>query len=500
MALALRSLRKLIAAACAGLIGAGLFAAGAAAQPRTDAASPFLFAEDVLASSAEHFPSILESLAQLRAAEGKALSAVGAFDLVFSVDGFDRVDGFWDGRIVDAQARQPLGPLGATVFGGYRISEGFFPIYEDEYFTNSGGEVRIGALFSVLRDRAIDDRRFGVADTRLAVEQADLEVLLTQLGVQHKALTAYWRWVASLRQAQVYERLLRIAEEREAGLEEQVRRGARAEIFLTENRQNILRRQRLATEARRDAMQAANALSFYYRDVAGAPLTPKDAQLPPSSAVEPLAALMIDEDPPVSRIIAMRPELQSLRVGLERARRRIELNRNDLKPQLDLRAEVDADLGQIAEGGESRDSTDTKIGLTFSVPLQRRGAKGRVRQAEAEREALRQQRRRIEDQIAVELTNILLNLEVSERLTVIADDEVAQALAMQDAERKRFQSGASDFFLLNIREETAADARIRYFIAELQTRIARANYDAATVNSERLMIKDPTAPGRAGAR
>jgi hypothetical protein len=59
---------------------------------------------------------------------------------------------------------------------------------------------------------------------------------------------------------------------------------------------------------------------------------------------------------------------------------------------------------------------------------------------------------------------------------------------MRTSELRRFESGASDFFLLNIREETAANARIKMFQAELATRVARANYDAATVDTDRLGI------------
>ena len=53
---------------------------------------------------------------------------------------------------------------------------------------------------------------------------------------------------------------------------------------------------------------------------------------------------------------------------------------------------------------------------------------------------------------------------------------------MRDAEIKRFQSGASDFFLVNLREQFEADARIRFLAGELERRIAEADYAAATVD------------------
>ncbi|MEO1137158.1 MAG: TolC family protein, partial [Pseudomonadota bacterium] len=461
----------------------------AQAQPESPSRAPLLL-EEVLSSSAQHYPQILESLAKRRAASGKVLEADGAFDLVFEADAYDRVSGFWSGGVLNTQVRRPLRPLGAEVYGGYRISDGRFPIYEDEYFTNAGGEFKIGALFSLLRDRSIDERRFKTTDARLALQQAELEILLTQVGVQHKAIVAYLRWVWAGRQLAVYEDLLRIARDRQGGLQEQVRSGARARIFLTENLQNISRRERLAMEAQRDFLSAANNLSLYYRDGAGRPLVPDAAQLPPTAILleaEEIAKIDGDEIPAV---LAQRPELQILRTGLERARQRAALSKNELQPRLDLTTEVSRDVGAIAEGGASRDSTDTIVGLRFTLPLQRREARGRLRQAEAEVEAMRQRRRQLEDQIEIELRNIIIDLDASTRLVTIADQEVGQSETMREAERERFESGASDFFLVNVREETAADARIRYYLAALQTRIAQANYHAATLNLNQLGI-DP---------
>lgn len=464
-----------------------IFAAAAAAQAA--AAQDYLAPEEVLAASAKHFPEILEGLANRRAVESGVEEARGAFDLVFESEGKQYATGFYNGREVGARVRQEVAPLGASVYGGYRVSDGTFPIYEDIRFTNTGGELSVGAVFSLLRDREIDERRFRITDASLALDQADLDLLLTQIGVQHKALLAYWRWVAAGRQLTVYEELLNIARDRQSGLEQQVRAGARARIFLTENLQNIARRQRLATEAEREFLAATNNLSFYYRGLTGEPQTPSRAELPP-------LALLTAPPPSAGRyddlvgLVAARPELRALGVALARAERRVALNRNALLPRLEALAEVSTDLGSVAEGGVSRDSTDTVVGLKFSVPLQRREARGKLRRAEAELEALEQRRRRAEDQLEVDLRNILLDLETSAALVGIAAQEVDQSKTMELAERERFSSGASDFFLVNIREETAADARIRYYLAAVEARFAQANFSAIALDLGALGLSD----------
>ncbi|MFT4873929.1 TolC family protein [Congregibacter sp.] len=449
-----------------------------------------LLPEEVLAASEEHFPSILEALAQRQVAQGRVTESLGAFDLVFGADGFDRVDGFYDGTVLSGKVLKPLRPLGAQLYGQYSLSNGAFPIYEDDYFTNNGGTAKLGVLFSMFRDRDIDSRRFGQIDAELALVQAELDVLLTKVGVQQRALAAYWRWVAAGQELAVYDNLLRIALERETGLEREVSSGRRAAIFITENRQNITRRQTLMTASRRDFQMAANQLAFYLRDEAGEPLMPGVQRLPSEEQFGILPPLPTVDSLDVSAVLEQRPELRILQTGAERALQKISLSENELKPRLDLNLELAEGFGSIGEGGASRDGTDAIVGFTFSVPLQRRQAKGKIIQARAELESLRQEQRRLEDQVEIELRNILLELDTARQLMDLAKQDVELSETMRRAEVRRFEQGASDFFLVNIREETAADARVRFYTAYQRTRVAQANFDAATVNLSRLGIDE----------
>lgn len=444
---------------------------------------------EVLRSSALTFPRILESFEREAAARADQLSADGAFDLMLDAEYYDRFTGTFSGGFGEVKATQPLAPLGGEVFGSYRISDGEFPIYENIFNTNEFGELKVGALFSLLRDRRIDQRRFALEDTRLAASQARLDVLLVQLNVQFEALRAYWRWVAAGEEMRVYEELLEIAEARAVGLARQVRLGAQPSIALTENEQNIIRRKTLLEEARRDFQTAANSLSFYLRDESGTLVVPTRAQLP---SEEQLAVL-----PDMQTLLAMRrddileqrPELRNFRLMIERAQNRVALRQNDLKPRLDFSVELSRDFGPIGDGGPTFDSTDTVVGVTFKVPLQRREARGRLRRAEAELREMELREQRTADQIEVELDNILTNLNAALRLAQLADDEVEQATAMVEAERKRFRLGAGDFFLVNLREERAADAQIRAIRADLNGRLAAASYSAATMDLDELGLE-----------
>lgn len=448
-----------------------------------------LLPQEVLRSSALTFPRILEAFEREAAARSDQLAADGAFDLILNGEYYDRYTGTFSGGFAEGKASQPIAPFGGEVFASYRLSDGRFPIYENIYNTNELGEFKVGALLSLLRNRRIDQRRFSVEDTRLSASQARLDVLLVQLNVQFEALRAYWRWVAAGNEVRVYANLLEIAEARAVGLSRQVEAGAQPEIALTENEQNLILRRILLVEAQRSFATAANSLSFYLRDENGTLIVPSREQLPAPQALEQLPNMQSLMAMARNDILDQRPELRNFRIQLERARNRVELRRNDMKPNLDLSVELSRDFGPIGDGGPTFDSTDTVVGLTFSVPLQRRTARGAVQRAEAELREIELREQRTADQIRVELDNILVNLNASLQSASLANDEVEQRTTMVNAERKRFRLGAGNFFLVNVREEDAANAQVRAIRAELNGRLAAASYSAATMNLAELGLE-----------
>ncbi|MEL6869507.1 MAG: TolC family protein [Pseudomonadota bacterium] len=450
----------------------------------TGARAEVLQLDALLTSSSRHVPAIQAAMAKRDATAQAAVTARGAFDLQVGSEAFSRASGFYDGISVLGKAEQPIRDFGANVYGQYRISSGDFPIYEDVNFTNLGGQAKVGVVLSLLKDRDIDERRFALTDADLAIEGADFDVLISQISVQQSAAAAYWRWVAAGRRLAVFRDLLAIAEERDVGLRKEVESGARARFFLIENQQTITQRRGLVTAANRDYQLAANQLAMFWRDDEGVPTVPDASMLPPDLTSDRDAPLRALEG--IAQTLAGRPDLARLQNTIQRAAARIQLQQNNLRPQLDVRLEVAEGLGGVGEGGVSRDSTDTIVAVNFSVPIQRRAAKGRLAAAEARLDALQLERQQLEEQIDLELKGIMLSLRYAEQLAALASLEVDQSEQLQRAEQIRFRNGASDFFLVNVRETAVANARVKEISARLQTRIAETNFDAATINITNL--------------
>lgn len=452
--------------------------------------APLTLAE-VLQSSRRFAPQILEAAAKVRQAEGKALSAEGAFDTVVKADAESRLSGYYDGSYAGGTITQPIENWGGNLYGGYRVSRGRFPIYEDERFTNQYGEIKLGAALSLLRDRAIDERRAGRTLARTDIDIAETDRLLAAIAVQRRAIATYNQWVAAGLRLGVYRDLLAIARERQTGLKRQVELGARPQIVLTENEQNILRREALVARTEQELAGAANALSLFWRDANGAPLQPDPTRLPGGFAPPPTSAQTLARlaggDP--RAVLTGRPDLAQIDLRLDQATTRLALDRNSLRPRLDLKLEASQDVGPIGAGGQSRVGTETKVGLSFTLPLQRRVAKGRIDATNAEIDALARRRQQTEEGIVNALDALAIDVRATERLRSLASNEQALAAAMAQAERRRFNLGASDFFLVNVREEAAADARVRELDATYRQIVAQAELAAAAADLPALGLE-----------
>ena len=77
--------------------------------PAATPGSAPLTLDEVLRASARAAPQIVEALAKIRAAEGRAITANGAFDTVFEAEGRSRALGYYDGTVASASATSHSG-------------------------------------------------------------------------------------------------------------------------------------------------------------------------------------------------------------------------------------------------------------------------------------------------------------------------------------------------------------------------------------------------------
>lgn len=441
--------------------------------------------QEVLQSSARSAPDIIAALARNRQAEARALSAQGAFDTVFAIEGRSRIAGYYDGTEIAGKAEQPFADNGGYLYGGYRASRGDFPVYEDKSYTNRLGELKVGALYSLLRDRLIDARR---SEFRLAANDIDIarfEARATGIGVQARAVEAYQKWVAAGLKLKAYEALLALARDRTQGIRRQVELGAKADILLVENEANLVRRQAFVVEARQTLRAAAVKLSLFYRDAQGLPVVVEDARLPDDAR----ALDGIRTDPAFN--LEGRPDFAILLEEIDKATVKLALARNDMRPRLDLGGEVAKDVGPAGVGGSSRTPLEMIVGVTFKIPLQNRKARGKLAETQAKIDELSVKQRYLAEKIRAEVAAIGIEVDTARQLVDTTERERLLAERLASAERRRFSLGSSDFFLVNQREESATNTQVKLIEAQARIAAARAELAAATADENALGLDRP---------
>lgn len=462
----------------------------AESSPQSSAASSVsstaLALKDVFSASARHFPAIQAAVQETLIKRGEITRALGAFDLALEQDVMARTSGYYDGKAIENRLVKPIPEANGRLFAGYRYGSDDFPVYENEYITNGGGEFNLGAVFSLWRDRAIDSRRFGVSAARMAEQRSQVELTMARLMTQRNAARGYWRWVSAGLTYNVYARLVKLAEQRMEGLERRAAAGDVADIFVTENRQNLLRRRALATNALRNFREAGIALSLYLRDDTGTPRIP-DAQECPDT----FPALPVDRpatEAVIARAVSARPEVLLLAVDQSLEQQRLRLARNELLPRVDLGLKAMQDIGP---GSETRDGFETKVDLTVSIPLERRRGQGSVAASQSRLDQLEWETRLAEDRIRTEVQRLANAIDTDIEFVRITRAEAEQARLLEAAERKRFAAGASDFFLVNLREERTADAELRNLEAYLDLMLSMTDYQATAVDFVALGLEPP---------
>ena len=441
--------------------------------------------EDVLASSKRHYPKIIEAREKIEAQKGKIQKAQGAFDWELNHKQSHRLSGYYDGQYVESQISRRLSDSATRVYGGYRISDGDFPIYEQQYPTLNRGEVNAGMMISLWRDRIIDEERFAFSDAQLEMKQKETELLLTQTSVQYDAMTSYIDWVAAGLALKVAQAQLDLAEQRQKGFEERVAQGDLARIYLTENRQVILKRQAEVTETTRKLREAAVKLGLYLRDGEGAPMMPPDTALP-TSLPDPGKLALEQLDREIERARSMRPDIISIHIDLERQRNALRLGENKTMPKVNLYIEGARDIGS---GPISRQGNEAKIGLNISIPLQQNTGEGMIAQTKAEIRQIEQRKRLLNDQIASQIQSIANDYHAAHQYLILTEQEIVAASAMQDAEHIKFEQGAADYFVLNIREEKRAEAQLKNINAHAKLWEAVAGYYLTTLQLDKFQLK-----------
>lgn len=433
-----------------------------------------LMLEEVLGSLETVFPPLLAAAQEREIALGELVSRWGEFDTQVRADTLNAPLGFYENNRHSLSVTQPVLNSGGYVYGGYRLGRGGFQPWYKERQTNQGGEFAVGTGMPLLKDRAIDDRRAALATAEIGVQLTDPYVR-SQLNLfARDAIVAYWKWIAAGLVLQVQEELLQLAQNRVHQIESRVREGDLPEIARIDNERFVLARQTKLVESDQKFREASIRLSLFLRDADGAMLVPDLTRLPDFPAVGMPDPGQLAGD--LQTAWSQRPELQEIALQIRQQQVQRELACNGLLPKLDAVAQASQDLGGAANSPDDKGPFELEAGLVASLPVQRRGARGKLAAATARLRQLEIRRQYAENRVANELQSAMVALTNAAQQFELARNNLNLTRRALEVGRLMFDEGDIDLILLNIYEQAVTDAELSVIHAELEYFSAAADY------------------------
>jgi outer membrane protein TolC len=432
---------------------------------------------DVIASVYRSFPEINQARQEFRRADGELLGAYGAFDTNLKAGTLSEPTGFYRNyRNGIGAARQTW--WGGNIAAGYRIGRGVYQPWYLERETEKGGEFSLQWMQPLLQGRAIDPQRFAIFQASLARRAADPILQEAILRNSREAVLAYWTWVAAGATLRAQRDLLKLAEVRGEQYQAGFEAGKFAEIDVILNNQLIAERRAAAIDAQRKFRESAFKVSLFLRDDSGQPSIPSDDWLPTDfPRIGPLPPTNIDAE--VALALQRRPEPRKIQIELSQLDVDRRLAQNQTLPQLNFVINGSQDVGDPATSSDDKGPFELVVGASSYVPVQRRKARGKLRETAAKIAQVSEKLRLSRDKIGIEVRMAFASLEFSAQVVRQAQIAFANALDTLDRYRFAFDRGKIDLIYLNLLESKANETEIKLIEAQRLWFEKLSDYQAA---------------------
>ena len=432
----------------------------------------------ILESIDSHYPQVKIARLEVIKASGVYINAKGQFDPSLEVNTRSQPAGGYINNYGDTQLSVPTLYNGLKLFAGYRNGEGNWPVYYQNYLTNSGGEYRAGLSLPLLRDRLIDKERTGLLSSAQLILMKKQDAEAIKIKIYQEAIKAYWQWVEAGLQLKTFKQLLQLAQKRQHAIEQQSSLGDLPKLAISENLQQIIQREQLLNQGQMIFEQAGVNLSLYFRDSKGRPLVPDARFLPALSSNSYPFKASLEEHPGIKKLNHYATIMKLKRNQAS----------NELLPQLDATAYTFKQNG--TDGYPLLIPQAAMVGVSFKFPLLQRQAKGNLIQAENELRQVRVEKRFLYEQLKNEFANILIGINRSKKQVSLLKKELNLAQKVQQGESKKFNEGDSTLFLVNQREQMTTQVQLNTLHSQIQLEelTSRARYFASTRKEKRSTL------------
>ncbi len=406
---------------------------------------------DIIELVNKNFPEILIQREKIIQALGKTRASRGSFDP--SIEGKLNsvpISGY-ENNYYDLSLNYPIENTGNTIKAGYRIGRGEWPVYYQNYLTNSYGDTYIGLNMPLLRNKLIDKNRQIILTNELLTEGEKYLLLIKKNEIIVLAVDAYYEWLRASYRIKIATLLLNIAKVRQNAIDKQVSLNDIAKINQIENKRLILKRRSVLVSERQKYTNSINKLNFYIKPGFNLTNTSKKFKMQ-----APIISKINSNKIHLKKINKFQPYLNYLETKINRSKLAINQSRNEMQPKLDLELYINKQHGK---GNLKLEQTSINLGLNYKIPLKLRKAQGQVANQKSQIRSYNLQKQLFIRRLNLTYKNIVNDLKSFKTLHRFRSQEVFYAEKLKDAERLKFKAGDSSLFLVNQREQTVAETQ-----------------------------------------
>lgn len=326
-------------------------------------------------------------------------------------------------------------------------------------------QILFGGEAHLLRGFMMNEEYADFQKAELAGPQAEIHVAQKRQDLYLAGAVQYWDWQVVVKQAEIVKRALAVAEERFAQVEGQAKRGLASPLDVIEANKEVQVRREAAIAAQRKVEYEQYKLSLYLWEN-GEPVTPRQEWAPEFQGETPLPT---EQEIAANKVAAKedRPEVRELYIEAKINNIDIKLAKNYLLPKFDVKsAQMDLPADWNVGVGQRMESW-------FAMPIFQREGRGKVLYAEADQQQLALKQLYTEQQVSVDVDN-WLSAQVRARDRVRAAAEALRlAKTLEEAERTRFNMGASTVLFVNIRERNVVEQAYQLYRAQADYAVSR---------------------------
>lgn len=312
---------------------------------------------------------------------------------------------------------------------------------------------------SVLRGLLFDEQRFAIRESKLLADKSKVEKQLIIRNIIIQSLNAYVDWSTAFSELEIVTSYLDRVTERHNFVIQLFENGDKPAIDTIESRINLNTATKAKITATENLIIKKQKLNMFLWDNSNEPIAILESVIPQNISL--VTNILFAETIAISQNWNVDPIIRKKQIELEQINLENRLEREQLKPQLDIKLNTIHSLGDT-DLAYSYSINDYKIGATVAVPIRNRKTRGQIQLNKIlmDQNGLDQQyyQKELQNMYTILSSTQILNQEALD----ISIEKVENSNLLYSAEQLKFELGESSVFLLNSRERKLLEAETEY--------------------------------------